>query len=291
MKRNYWVALALAACSSYSYSELVTGTTENAAATAHQWVMTNVLPQQAGLVVNGIVYRYTTVKDQNDNMIVSIQNENALGDGYVFQNKDDWSGLPGNTIRKALPINDVLIDYWGKGEITVEGKGSVKDATVVYTYRYDTCYDPLTNPECPGYKQQWDDVLAAIANEITVEDPLSNEFIKRELERKAELEEEKKEQAKQEDKKKEERREAGVKAAGNTLLTAEAIAAAQQLEALNNIPNFQTYYVSIPGGAYADLHVMAQTRIPENKKALRVGLAQQLLHTKMVDSQYKKESK
>ena len=97
--RHYWAALALLVCSSYSYSEQVNETSTNAAAFGLNWVMTNILPQNAGLTVNGIVYRYTTVKNAEDDMVVYVQNEDAINGGYIFRNADDWSGLPGNSIK------------------------------------------------------------------------------------------------------------------------------------------------------------------------------------------------
>lgn len=75
--------------------------------------MTNVLPQQLGLTVNSVIYRYTTEKNTEDDMLVHVQNENLLGNGYIFRSTDDWSGLPGNTINKTVPVGAIGIDYWG----------------------------------------------------------------------------------------------------------------------------------------------------------------------------------
>ena len=47
--------------------------------------MSQILPQQAGLQVNNVFYRYTTIKDEEDEMVVYVQNENAQGDGYIFR--------------------------------------------------------------------------------------------------------------------------------------------------------------------------------------------------------------
>ena len=57
--------------------------------------MQNILPQQAGLTVGNVIYRYTAVKNIDDDMLVHVQNENALGTGYIFRETDDWSGLEG----------------------------------------------------------------------------------------------------------------------------------------------------------------------------------------------------
>ena len=55
--------------------------------------MQNILPQQAGLTVGNVIYKYTAVKNEQDDMLVHVQNEDALGDGYIFRETDDWSGL------------------------------------------------------------------------------------------------------------------------------------------------------------------------------------------------------
>ena len=45
---------------------------------------------------------------------------------------------------------------------------------------------------------------------------------------------------------------------------------------------------TIPGGVYDDTISLPDGEISDNKSGLRVGLAQQLLHDKMVSSQYNK---
>lgn len=174
------------ACSSYSYSEEIFGTTQNAAAGGLNWVMTNVLPQQAGLTVNSVIYRYTAVKDPATGMIVYVQNENAQAPGYVFREKDDWSGIPGNTINKVVPVGNIPGELWGDGSIEVEGEGSVINAQVAYGFQYDPCFDPQTSPDCPGYKDPF--LVGVMEPEIV--DPLDNDLIQDELDRKANLRDE-----------------------------------------------------------------------------------------------------
>ena len=91
-------------CSQPSYSEEIYGTTNNAAAFGLNWVMTNILPSQAGLEGNGLVYQDTAVKDPETGMIVYVQNEYADGSVYIFRNADDWTGLPGHTILKKFAM-------------------------------------------------------------------------------------------------------------------------------------------------------------------------------------------
>ena len=44
-------------------------------------------------------------------------------------------------------------ELWGPGSIEVDGEGTVEDASVVYSYRYDTCFDPQSDPSCLGYEE------------------------------------------------------------------------------------------------------------------------------------------
>lgn len=247
--------------------------------------MTNVLPQQAGLEVNGVVYRYTTIKKTEDPMVVNIQNLNALGSGYIFRNSDNWTGLPGNTINRAVPINNIPIQFWGDGSIDVEGQGEVVNASVVYTYQFDPCFDPQSDPSCPGYKIPVE--FNVLIDEVY--DPLNDEFIQQEMERKARLddEDEKDRQRRQvaSEKKQRDRLEVALSAIDSALMTAEAEAKAADFFALAEIP--QTYIVvNIPGGVYNETVRLMDARLPDNPRGARNTWAQQLLHEKMVDLQY-----
>ena len=247
--------------------------------------MTNILPQQAGLEVNGVFYRYTTVKDPNDSMTVTVQNKNAKDSGYIFRSVDDWSGLPGNTIQKTVPVPNVLINYWGDGSIEVEGKGEVQNATVIYTYQFDRCFDPQSDPICPGYKIPVD----YKAEIVEVKDPLDDEFVKKQLEQrvKTEDEEEKDKQRKRvsEQRQTRDRLETALSAVNTALMTAEAETKAADFFAIAAIPD--NYVVAnIPGGVYNETVRLVDAKLPDNPKGARNTWAQQLLHEKMVDLQY-----
>ena len=58
----------------------------------------------------------------------------------------------------------------------------------------------------------------------------------------------------------------------------------EALFAMNYVP--RSYTGSLNGGVYADTVVLVDGNLPDNKKAKRVGLAQQLLHEEMVEAQY-----
>lgn len=197
MNKRCLVALVSLACFSSYSNETVYGTSGNAAANGFTWSMQNVLPQQAGLTVGNVFYRYTTVKDPADNFLVAVQNEDASGDGYIFRSVDDWSGLPGNTINKLVSVGDIPIERWGNGSIETSGEGIVTNQSIFYTYQYDPCFDPQSDPSCPGY-------LPEIPKEVFVYDPLQDDLILEELSKESyrENEEEKERQRKRNEKNK-----------------------------------------------------------------------------------------
>ena len=278
-------ALALLVCSSYSYSEEVFGSTTNAASAGYNWVMTNLLPAQAGLQVNGVVYRYTAVKNTDDDMVVHVQNENARGAGYIFRSSDDWSGLPGNTINKVVPVNNVDISYWGNGSIQVDGFGTVEDARVVYTYQFDPCFDPQSNPTCAGYIVPIDYAAEEIAyeedqnyiqDELDRKQTLQDEEDQEETDRKATIARKKKES--------DERLEVLLGLVNTTELSQDQLLKHSELTLTNSFSS--SYYNDIQGGNYKETLALIDNKLPDSNKGLRVNLATQILHQKLVDLQY-----
>jgi hypothetical protein len=84
------------------------------------------------------------------------------------------------------------------------------------------------------------------------------------------------------------RLEKGLAASENALNIASDLAQAFMIDAMANEQRFDPYYAqSIPGGVYRDAPPLPTKDIPDNKQGLRNNLAQQLLHEKMVNSQYK----
>jgi hypothetical protein len=238
--------------------------------------MTSVLPKESGLSVSGVVYQYTPVKNTADPMLVHVQNLNARGEGYIFRSTDDWTGRPGGyTINKLVPVDNIPISYWGKGSIEVEGTGQVLKPNVVYTYRIDPCFDPQSSPSCPGYKP----VIPEVP--VVSYDVLQDEAVKLAT-RKTE----------QEYKEAEQRRiakEQALRGADTVLTDANSIAQSRLLESMNMATNLTSYYsLTISGGVYRDALTLVDSKLSENRHALRNGLAQQLLHTRMVDQQYER---
>lgn len=288
-----WV---LACWPSYSYSDSIApyfGYTGNAITDQSlRWSMGNVLPDPPGVFVDNVIYSYRIDKETGDTVSVYVFNENAAGTGYVFREHDEWrsGSLSGTQINKAVPLGSLHRDLFGPGGIEVDGNGSVYDANVIYTYRVEPCYNPQFDPNCPGYERPYvapnldyeiyyadqegdsDQAQYAEDDEYTDEEGLTEEEL-------AELEDE-------EEKDREDRLEAALFEAGRAQLFAQALAMSQLTDGQS--PNLNPYYeAKIPGGEYRETITLADRDLPDSPSGLRNGLAQQLLHQQMVDSQYK----
>jgi len=279
---------------SYSYSESISpyfGTTPNAAAGGHTWSMGTVLPTPPGLDINGVIYSYTPNKNTEDDMKVHVQNE-KVGGGYIFRETDDWSGAPGGIeIRKVVPVIPQLPrELWGDGSIEVEGTGTVEDATVIYSYKVDPCYDPQFDPNCPGYEVP----IPVIATpEIEIYDATEDEYVNLNDDEKVLLEENEKtveeeldEDEEEEEKRKREYRLAMLADTNAAQLFAENQKIQQMNEIMQNQVNNTYLNKVINGGVYNETIKLVDKKIDDNKQGLRNGLAQQLLHEEMVNMQY-----
>ena len=282
-QKQAWVLLlalwpSYSSCDPYSY-----GTTGNAASTALSWGMSSVLPDIPGIDINGLLYKYTTVKDPDADMKVHIGNKNADADGYIFRKTDDWSGVPGNTIVRSFPLSNIPASQWGAGSIDVEGEGSVKDAMVIYNYRIDECYDEQSNPACPGYVKPVPVIPVVELYDVLDDDAAMSAIEADEFQ----YDEDGNVILSEEEEEEETRIEMGLTASANALTLFKAQGQDDIIMAINQQTNLAMYYnASINGGVYADAPGLADSEIADNKKALRNNLAQQLLHEKMVDMQY-----
>lgn len=242
-----------------------------------------------GMEINGVLYRYRAVKQTEDDFKVTISNKDTSG-GYIFRETDDWSGVPGNRITKFLPVELSPIARWGQGSITTEGVGQVQDQFVVYTFRFEECVNPETTPGCPGYVDQ--ERFQATVPNIEIYNTLEDENVASALEPTDPdlYDEEKEESAKEDDEKEKDKddMEKALAASQNAITLASAISQEALVNAMNATVNMTTYYaVRINGGAYKETQKLVDSQLPENRKGLRNGLAQQLLHNQMVDAQYK----
>ena len=292
-----WAVLVCSA--SYSYSDSITpyyGTTGNAVTDQSlRWSMGNVLPTPPGLDINAVIYRYTIRKETGEEVIVNVQNENANGTGYIFRETDEWKpgSLDGTQINKVVGVGSIHRDLWGDGSIEVQGNGSVEDANVIYSYKVTPCYDPQFDPNCPGYQVQVPDIAQV---DYDIYDATAGDADQAQYNPDDELyedeevltEEEKAEREAEEEKDSKERLEKALAAADNSALFANALAVSQMIDSINLAINMNSYYsATIPGGSYSDSIVLVDKQIPENKQGLRNGLAQQILHERMIDMQYK----
>lgn len=247
--------------------------------------MSSVLPSIGGVDINGLIYRYTTEKETDADMKVTVGNLNFGGDGYLFKETDDWSGVPSNTITKSFPLNNIPLERWGDGSITVEGDGTVKNATVVYTFRVDECYDPQLNPSCAGYKKPIPEIP-----EVEVYNALEDDAVVDAIEEEEyEYPDEAKIPEDDEDDDKPTKIELGLMSSENALTMFQEYQQGEMINIINLQTNIQTYYNStINGGIYKDKYKLSEKQMPDNKRALRANLAQQLKHEQMVDMQYNK---
>ena len=279
IKRNKlsWALSASLLCShSYSFETVYGQSNVNAL----DWAMQNVLPQQAGLTISHIVYKYTVEKETQDAMLVHVQNENAVNGGDIFRSTDDWPGQPANTVKKIKPASQLPIENWGPGSIEVEGKGEVVEPSVIYNWQYEPCFDPQSDPECPGYMIPYDleDIIPVVS------DPLEEQYVQDQLQRQAELEEEEEYERKERLKKNKRDVEKLLGGINTQLMTDMALAAETAYFSVNLFPT--SYYDPLEGGTYEDVVQLNDAELPDNKAGRRVNYTQQKLHEEMIQSQY-----
>ena len=266
-----------------AHSEYLYGITGNMAGAGHTWGMSNIGPSSnRGLRINGVYYQYTPVKNTEDDMLVHVRNK-RIGGGYIFSETDDWSGLPGGIpITKGFTVDNLPIELWGDGSISVEGTGSVTDANVVYSYKYNNdCLSPLSDPSCPGYM----DAVLAMADDYdaTGYNPLDDKNITSTLEEQAEADKIEEE---------EEREDSGkleriLSSVDNSILASNILAQDLLMSAMTRSVAIDPYYEKkLSGGEYKEKIVLIGGELPDNKRGARVNLSQQLLHTEMVGMQY-----
>ena len=233
--------------------------------------MPDYLPDNPVIDINAIIYSYTTVKQTEDDMLVHVQNKDTQGNGYIFRETDDWSGLPSGTINKYIPLPNISSDRFGEGSIEVEGTGQVTGHSVVYNYRIDMAditpeIDFMPDiPEPDIYDALEDDAVSSTETDVEYSDEDEGD----------------------ESPKKEERKERALRAAKKAIGIGDTIAQQQMLAALTQFTLGSYVSLEITGGSYTDAD-LPDSKLPENRQGLRNGLAQQILHTKMVDDQYRR---
>lgn len=287
MIQSSGLALCLAVYSSYSHSDPYTyGASGNAASGGLSWGMGSVFPNSTGLAINGLIYRYSTVKNAEDAMKVHVGNLNPNGNGYTFRETDDWSGVPGNTITKSFNLNNIPFALWGRGSIEVEGEGEVTNPYVIYNYRIDECFDPQLNPSCPGYVKP-----IPVIPEVIIYDALEDSSVSEVLDTEDDFkyDENGNRIDEEEEEEKASRLELGLASSKNALTMIKTQGQSDIINLMNSQTNIAMYYnAKINGGEYKDKHTLSDKQMPDNKMALRNTLSQQILHEKMIDMQYNK---
>ena len=283
--------------SHYSWGQdSVYGVTNNAAVNGLNWSMTGVLPDFSSpnvtLQVNGITYYYVMTKDAEDIAKVYVRNEDAINGGYVFEEIDDWSGLPGNSIQKNFRFTGIPGEQWGQGSMEVEGNGTISDPSMVYSYRMDIttadiiCTNPLSDPTCPDFL----DAVYKYVSGFDIMEP-DDEFYEYWLQ----LQEARKVEVKEdeiiiEEDEEEEALELVLRVDPKVGGLVNLDRQEEMLRKLNPEPFFQPYYQVEYQELieYPDKHVMQDTVLPDNNRALR-QLANEAKHYSMVRSQYDRE--
>jgi len=240
-----------------------------------------ILPPETGLIVNQIRYRYTVEKEREDAFAVTISNKNALGNGNVFENTDDWSGKSGSTINKTLPVLNLPREVWGQGSLETEGTGEVKDPVVRYSYRFDDCFDSLTNPLCPQPEEKVNP-LDLIPPQ---EDPFESDEVQDALAKEYEEDEEGK-QAKDEDSKLTEEDKRRRLASTINPLMLDAAALSVLFNQMSLKPEFDNYYaVVMDGKTYEETVELKDSTLNDNRRGFR-SLAEDTKFNEIIRSQY-----
>jgi len=236
-----------------------------------------------GLDISGVIYNYLPVKEKEDDFVVTVQNE-KVGGGYIFQDTEDWSGQIGIRIQKVVPLPYTPINLFGEGSITTTSIGTVEDAVVLYMYRWDACFNPQNDPNCPGYVQPM-----PIVPVIEVYDALDDEFVEQataETDRDL-IEEKDEEKNNDEEEEEKERLEIALAASENALTIANSVTQASVVRAMNIATNINSYYVTqIQGGAYGESISLQGGVIVDNRRAF-ISLGQDKLMNAMIEEQYK----
>ena len=278
-----WVLLLLP-LSSFSYTF---GYTPNAAINGLQWSMNPTyigVNAIGGMDISGVTYKYTPIKNKEDDYIVTLEND-KVGGGYVFQDKQDWSQREGGIeIRRTIALPYLPIAIFGDGRLKQEGTGSIENADVRYIYRFNPCFDPQSDPNCPGYVKPKPPPLPDVPDYDALQDE-SVQLAQAETDKELLEEEEAKEEEEEEED--EEEMEMLLATTENALAIADGISQSVLMATINQATNINSYYVAqIPGKIYRESIVLQDKDIVDNRRAFR-SLGQDKLMNQMVEEQYK----
>ena len=236
-----------------------------------------------GMDISGVIYTYNPIKLLEDDFVVTVEND-KVGGGFVFQDTEDWSQKYPIRIKKVIPLAYTPIAVFGDGRIRTTGTGTLEDASVVYIYRFDHCFDPQIDPSCPGYKKPEPPKLPDLPDYDALQDE-SVKLAQKETDRELLEEEEAKEEEEEEDE--EEEMEMLLATTENALAIANGISQSILMATINQATNINSYYVAqIPGKIYRESIVLQDKDIVDNRRAFR-SLGQDKLMNQMIEEQYK----
>ena len=272
------MALLFLGCLPYSaFCDTVGGTTSNVAANGFQWDMLQFLPPEVGLTVNLIQYEYTVDKKKEDDFSVTISNKNALADGNIFSNTDDWSGKSGQTIDRDIPIGNIPAKFWGIGSLTTTGDGEVSDVNIQYSFTFDNCINPEANPDCPQPVEDRELPL--------IENPFDSDAVQDALAKEADLDEEDDERKDEENELEDEDKRKKL-AKDNNPLMKDAARLAALFDQMALVPQFDSYYATeIQGGTYEETIELKDGTLPDNRRGFK-SLAEDKKFNTIIRSQY-----
>ena len=280
-----WALLLLPLSSFSNYYTF--GYTGNAAYAGLSWTMTTSIlgiTTEEGMDISGVLYNYNVVKNAEDDFTVTVQNKDTEG-GYIYQETDDWSGLPGMRIQKVVPLPYTPIETMGDGSIATTGTGTVEDATVLYMYRWDGCRNPQNDENCPGYVPPMP-VIPKIEIYDALEDDAVDDATEETDSELYEKEQDEDSEQRDKDEEDEDRLELAMAASENALTIANTATQGSLLKTMNSATNVNSYYTAnISGGVYLDNTTLQGGKIVDNKKAFR-SLSQDKLHNTMIEEQY-----
>jgi hypothetical protein len=285
MLSRLWVLLLLLFYS-FSVHAYSFGYTPNVAISGLEWTMTPTYLGAngiGGMDVSGVTYKYTPIKNKEDDYVVTLEND-KVGGGYVFQDVQDWSQREGGIeIRRTIALPYLPLALFGDGRLKQEGTGSIEDADVRYIYRFDPCFDQQSDPSCPGYVKPKPPLLPDIPDYDALQDE-SVAIAQKETDKEL-LEDEQADKDDEEDD--EESLELKLADTTNALTIANEISQSAILKQLNNVTNLSNYYVyTIPDNYYPDTVALQGGTIVDNRKALR-SLSQDARMNEMIEEQYK----
>ena len=287
MLSRLWVLLLLLCCFSSAHANYIFGYTPNAAASGLSWGMNQTYLGQygiGGMDISGVIYSYNPIKNFADDFVVTVEND-RVGGGFVFQDTEDWSQKYPIRIKKVIPLAYTPIAVFGDGRIRTSGTGSIEDASVQYIYRFDACFDPQSDPNCPGYVKPKPPPLPEVPDYDALQDE-SVKLAQGETDRDLLDDEEVKEEDEEEEEDEKEM-EMLLATTENALAIADGISQTALMATINQATNVTSYYVAIiPDSYYPESVTLQGGTIVDNRKALR-RLAQDNLMNEMIEEQYK----